>query len=320
MVCLFFNRGEKLSPTDVQILPIIPFYQFRPQSIGIILFQFLVWCYILLNRTRADALHIHGDWNGFFLAGILKKALRADTLYFSIHGSIGQYKGLRRKWLMKSVGKADRVFCSGYDSFMQIRSVSRALFQPSGIRNAFFEDPGIPKQPSFTIITVAKLVPVKNLFTVLEIASRISDCRFILVGDGPQKKKLMEKTTRLGLQNIDWKGHLADVEIVQEMHKSHLFLLTSFREGTPTAVLEAMACGLPVVCSAAGGISRLLENGVNGFIIEETVNAEAYCQKILQLKADETLRKRISSTNRERAGTFRWETVAGSIDSIMTDE
>ena len=93
------------------------------------------------------------------------------------------------------------------------------------------------------------------------------------------------------------------------------FLLTSLEEGTPTAILEAMAAGLRVVTSPAGGIGAIIQEPLNGYVVEGH-GAEAYRARLRRLFALD-LRSSISRNNREKALLYRWPVVSANVTSAM---
>jgi glycosyltransferase involved in cell wall biosynthesis len=94
-----------------------------------------------------------------------------------------------------------------------------------------------------------------------------------------------------------------------------IFVLPSLSEGFPVTILEAMACGLPVVATRVGGIPDIIEDGANGYLID-TKNQEQIAEVLLKLLQDEELRKGISDKNRETAEKYRWDTVAATLEGI----
>ena len=80
---------------------------------------------------------------------------------------------------------------------------------------------------------------------------------------------------------------------------ARVFALSSVREGQPNVILEAMACGLPVCATAVGGIPRLVEDGVNGFL-SPAGDAAALAKNCCKLLADDTLCDAMGSAGRDR--------------------
>jgi glycosyltransferase involved in cell wall biosynthesis len=92
------------------------------------------------------------------------------------------------------------------------------------------------------------------------------NAHLVLVGEGDLREKLEEQAKNLGLaRQVHFLGVRADIPDV--LGAMDVFVLSSDWEGNPLSVMEAMASGLPVVSTAAGGVPNLFENGKEGFIV-----------------------------------------------------
>lgn len=100
---------------------------------------------------------------------------------------------------------------------------------------------------------------------ISEVVKTVPNARLILIGNGTQHEQLREETERLGLSEIvSLLGERADAE--RFLAKADAYVSTSFREGLPLSVLEAMAAGLPVIATNVGGIPDIVRD--NGILIE----------------------------------------------------
>lgn len=115
----------------------------------------------------------------------------------------------------------------------------------------------------FTIGTVARLSPEKNIPAVLACAKAMPDALFVIVGDGPQSGVL--KGMAAGLGNVVFAGRRTDVERFYAAFDA--MLLPSGMEGLPLTIMEAMASGVPVVASKVGAVPELVVDGVSGFVV-----------------------------------------------------
>jgi len=318
-VNIFFNQGNKLSAHDVQILGAVPLHRIRPQFIGILFFYFGIMLHLLFNRTKVDLVHIHGDWSSLLFARCIKKLTQSSKIIFSFHGSAEHYTLLKKKMLTQMAKQADRVFCTGYNSFLVLKHHPGSIFQPSGIDPVFFEKKSVEKNKIITIITVASLSKVKNLATIISIAAKFPQLVFIIAGEGPERKAIESLIKRKDLTNVSVPGHFGKQELAELLQAAHIFLMSSLEEGTSTAVLEAMACGLPLVCSDAGGLSRFLEDGKHGFFIRDPKDVDAYCRLIKELTDSRDRMKSFGLANREFAKAFSWSSVGKQITEKMLD-
>ncbi len=132
---------------------------------------------------------------------------------------------------------------------------------------------GIGKKP-FVIGTVGRLQDVKDQATLIEAFALLcaqrgaarQDLRLAIVGDGPLRERLAQKAEQAGVADLVWFPGARN-DIPELMRSFDLFALSSIAEGTPVTLLEAMACGRPVVATKVGGIPEVVQIGVNGALV-----------------------------------------------------
>lgn len=146
------------------------------------------------------------------------------------------------------------------------------------------------------ILGVGRLVALKHWHVFLQIISDLNlqgrQVRGVLVGDGPQRGFLESLAAKLNLDDsvLQFAGAVADVQPFYQ--EASVFLATSSLEGMPNTVMEAMACGLPVVTTRVGGVAELIQHGRNGYLteVDATASLREHCSKLLR---DIDLRHRI---------------------------
>lgn len=317
-VKIYFNIGNKLNSNDIQITK-LPLHKSKPQFFGIITFYFLVYLRLLANQEKFDIVHIHGDWSSLIFANLIKKTTKCKKLFISIHDELSENK-LSRRALSILLNKVDIVFSSGFNLAKQLRKLTskKIVVQPSGIKSIFFKKyPRSFQKKSFQIIVVANLVKKKNLELVLEIAMDTHNFNFVLVGDGPEKNFLLKRIKDLNLSNLEFLGYKNHEELLQLYYESDIFLSTSRKEGTPTAMLEAMACGLPVVSTKAGGVESIL--GSYNFIVQ-TNDKNSFILKLNELIENKDYLDEVSKYNISVSKKFKWNYVAKNINNFIVDE
>lgn len=155
------------------------------------------------------------------------------------------------------------------------------------------------------IVNVGNMVPEKNHMALFQILKLLKDrgIKFHadLFGDGPLRNKLENLCREFKiLNNVTFKGHIPHAELLNAYERGEYFLMlsTSDIEGIPVALMEAMAYGIPVIANNVGGISELISDGKNGFLIENN-NPEAIAKKIISLlgKEKELTRVRQEAVN-----------------------
>ena len=88
---------------------------------------------------------------------------------------------------------------------------------------------------------------VKNVFSLVEAMKGISEAKLYLIGDGPLRRPLEQKLREEKVSNIVLLGTVPHKSLPTELNKSEIFVLPSLYDGSPRALIEAMACGLPVI-------------------------------------------------------------------------
>ena len=314
---LFYNDGEPISKNDEKICK-FKLHKVKPQALGMIIFYLLILVKLIFKKQQYDIIHIHGDWSSLLFVKLLKKLTNAKIVVLSLHDQLTS-KYTHQKLLPKLVQDVDIIFSTGYDTAKELEKLSgkKVIVQPSGINEIFFEN--FDKKfynKIFTIVTVANLFPKKNIELVLEIAKELNKFRFIIVGEGSHRKVLESIIKKDNISNVELVGFKSAEEVRSYYQKSDCYLLTSFAEGTPTSALEAMACGLPIVSSNAGGLGNIVKNGINGFIIDD-FDKNKYIEKIKYLQKKSELRKKMFENNRMLSQKYTWENVAKNITEIM---
>jgi len=132
--------------------------------------------------------------------------------------------------------------------------------------------------------------------------------KILIIGDGSKRKELEDLAKGKGLENeIIFTGFQNDVE--KWLPALDVFVLPSLTEGTPMALLEAMSAGIPPIASAVGGIPKVVEDGVNGFLVAPG-DFRMISEKVMALKKNPDHRKRMASESvkliKNRFGLHEW--------------
>lgn len=124
------------------------------------------------------------------------------------------------------------------------------------------------------------------------------EARMVMIGNGKMPPKLKEFVSQKSL--AEYVTLLpGTVEVRKYLHASWVLLMSSLCEGSPNMLLEAMACGLPVVATRVGGIPELIDHGKNGFLVPPGDSASLAGYAITLLR-NEQLRVKMGSSARER--------------------
>jgi len=160
-----------------------------------------------------------------------------------------------------SVGLGPELFTSAIDSGDPPASSSSA--RPPDDRH----------DGTWRIAWAGRMAPEKGLGTLFRAVTLLlaggRDVELTLLGDGPERSRLEAQAQTLGItEAICWEGYVGERErYLAALQASDLFVLPSLSEGVPKVIVEAMACGLPVVASSVGGIGALLGDGERGRLV-----------------------------------------------------
>jgi N-acetyl-alpha-D-glucosaminyl L-malate synthase BshA len=161
-----------------------------------------------------------------------------------------------------------------------------------------------PPRDRRVIVHVSNFRPLKRVDDVVAVFARLraaGPLRLQLVGDGPDRPRIEADVAARGLGgDVEFMGERADLPAV--LREADLFLLPSETESFGLAALEAMACGVPVVASAVGGLPEVIPDGEVGFL-RPPGDVGALAEAAGRLLADDRLRRQMGAAARHRAET-----------------
>ena len=277
-----------------------------------------------LAGYKPDLLHTH-RYKENILAYLSSNFARRAKLVATQHGMPEVPYGLSHLMHSLVLKYNTRVLSHHFHEVVTVSNDIRKIFLKElgferdkvGVIHNGIEIPGIVPEKgsreSFVVGSCGRLFPVKDYPFMVEIAKRCRDekgkIRFELAGNGPELSRIQMLISRYGLEaSFKLWGHLDDMsDFYQGLD---LFLNTSVHEGIPMSVLEAMAHGLPVVAPRVGGFSEIINDGIEGFLIEGR-DPSLFAEKCSSLWENRELWERMSSAAREKVRhCFSVETMA----------
>jgi glycosyltransferase involved in cell wall biosynthesis len=153
-------------------------------------------------------------------------------------------------------------------------SGSRYLFLPNMVDTHHFRPAGASAAANeFTILSIGRLEPQKRFDVFLDTVSRLAEqssrpIRAVIAGEGSLRRVLEEMASQKRRHGLAIKFVGKQSGVLPLYQSCDALLLASGWEGTPNVVMEAMACGLPVVATKVGGVGELVRNGETGFLFE----------------------------------------------------
>jgi glycosyltransferase involved in cell wall biosynthesis len=223
-----------------------------------------------LDRAGAEHLHAH------FAAGAALDALRLARLLGRSYGVTAHAYDIfmTPRNLAEKLERADvAVTVCAYNA-RHLRAVApRAALHTMvmGVDGRRFAR-ATPRPHGRTVVAVGRLVEKKGFADLVEAAARLAGDRpldrVLVVGDGPLRGELEATVARLGLgEAVELPGAVGQDGLVERYRAADVFCLSSFAEGVPVVLMEAMACELPVVAPRINGIPELVEDGVSGLLV-----------------------------------------------------
>jgi glycosyltransferase involved in cell wall biosynthesis len=217
-------------------------------------------------------------------------------------------------------------------SLRELYGAEPAATIPNGIDSNAFRRPGARQQwrqengfaeGDFLIASVARLEPQKNPLGLIESfaqafgAQAFDDARWrlLLAGDGSLREAAREHSARLGVAGrVHFLGVRA--EVAEMLAACDLFALSSRWEGSPLAVMEAMAAGLPVVATAVGGVPELVADGETGLLVPPG-EERSFAAALASLARDPGRRHEMGTAALRRAAAFSVDAMVASYAGLF---
>lgn len=237
---------------------------------------------LLLQRLRLVFLRrwdvLFGSWGHPDAAAVgLIGQWRGVPTLAKVHGSdVNLYSNeLRRgRQLVAGLARCDRVFAVSAALASRLVQIgvpaARVQLNYNGVDTARFRPQsrvqarsalGVPAAAQ-VVLFIGNLLPAKGAFDLLEAFARLAQwpqLQLVYVGDGPARDGLVGRAAALGLADrVRLAGKIPHAELPAWLAAAHLLCLPSHNEGVPNVVLEAMACGVPVVATRVGGIPEVV--------------------------------------------------------------
>ncbi len=275
----------------------------------------------LIRRGSFDLIHAHGSKAGF-IARVAAIGGRVPVVYsphnFAFHSGVPRWQAhifafveklTARYWTAKIITVADgeqelaRQFGVGTpDLFATVHSgVDLSAFSRRVDSSEQKTALGVPREAQL-VGAVGRLSAQKNPLAFVRLAARVHEknpaAHFVWIGEGPLEKQSRQLAVELGVENVlHFAGQRADVP--SDLRALDVFVMTSRWEAFSLALLEAMACGLPIVAARLPGIAEAVEEGASGFLlpVDDADGMSAAVQTIL---SDRELAKRMGAHARRR--------------------
>jgi glycosyltransferase involved in cell wall biosynthesis len=289
----------------------------------------------LFRATRYDVINTHFVLPTGPVGDTLARFAKVPNV-LSLHGgdlydpskwlSPHRHPGLRI-WVRRLLRRADAVVGQSRNTLDNMRRFYAPELQgvqiPLGIRRpeagtAARSDYGC-QESDVLLVTVGRLIARKGLDQLIGMMSALGDpkIRLLIMGAGPQEHFLrQEVSTRRLTGQVLFLGHVPEAEKFRILRMCDVYVSTSQHEGFGLVFLEAMACGLPVICYDHGGQTDFLRDQENGYLLPLN-DVDLYAERCQRLVSNLELRKTMGAYNRQQVEDYYIDNCASRYASLF---
>lgn len=257
----------------------------------------------LMKKHSLAHLHNHLSDSSCSVAAIAAE-IGGFTFSFTMHGPAEFYEP-NLWWIDEKVRRALFVNCISHFCrsqamvFAPIETWKKLHIVHCGVDPKLFEvkqHAGRGNQMLF----VGRLAAVKGLPILLDAVAKVEGATLNIAGDGPDRGMLEERAQLLGLSNrVKFLGYQTQQQVRELLKRTDVCVLSSFAEGVPVVLMEAMAAGVPVMATCIAGIPELVHDEHNGLLVSPG-DANSAAHAIRRLLEDPNLRNQFAAAGREK--------------------
>ncbi len=243
-----------------------------------------------LKLTKSAIIHTQRPDEMFPFAVFWRQNPKICTL----HGIPAQGIKTRKSWFIYSVYKLlEKYSLKRIDFLIAVDARAKSFYLkkypflrkklkliPNGVNTQLFK-PQDPKEvkPMFgfneddkIILSIGRFSFEKRFDLLIkvfcDVKKEVENAKLVLVGQGPERKKLVELVRKIGMEDVEFLEPVEHERIPALMNCADMLVLCSMYEGMPTVVLEALACGVPVVATDVGDVGKIVEDGRTGQLVK----------------------------------------------------
>ena len=211
--------------------------------------------------------------------------------------------------------KSNIAVSNEFCSLLKKQTSCKFQYVPNVVDTDFFKpSKKVKSSENFTFLNVAHLDAKKNqaglIKSFAEQFSGKTKYNLIIAGEGPEKENLQTLISSLGVTNqVSLFGRASREEVLQLMQNVHCFVLPSFHETFGVVLIEAMACGLPVLSTKSGGPESIIKNDDYGYLCHENELAEMLEKMTSQVFNSKAIRDYVQKSFSENAVRKKLESI-----------
>lgn len=299
-------------------------------------FRQFFWAGVLFSKYAKykdfDLMHAHLE--PALMGTSYGKLLHHKPVVWTLHGTYyevwNELVGPLNGTMYKAQQKLNTLFCP-WDSMITADEFTKKLVSkwgvdpdrvtaiPNAIDPSLFKPLKKEKQNKFTVLAPRRLVTKNGVHFLIEAARILKDepIEFWLVGGGSLEKQYKEQAK--GLKNVIFFGDKKNEEMPDFYRKADVVAIPSLAEATSIAGLEALAMGIPLITSDAGGLPEINIEGETGVLFKMR-NVKQLADKILYLKDNQQLLSKFGQNGRKRVQKHHtWDVIAKKVEKVYED-
>lgn len=193
---------------------------------------------------------------------------------------------------------------------------------PCGIDTGLYT-PGDPPPERGTFLYVGRLKKYKGIHLIIAALALLrqagKDCRLVVLGSGDYREELMRLAGRLGLENeVAFEGFVPEKRKLHWLRRAWAAVFPSEKEGWGLTVIEANACGTPVIASDSEGLRDSVRDGETGILVPHG-DLEELARQMGRLESDPGLRSTLGRNGLDWADQFDWDSTADRMLDVMRE-
>jgi glycosyltransferase involved in cell wall biosynthesis len=198
---------------------------------------------------------------------------------------------------------------------------SNIAIVPNAVNSAVYAPADQPAPPGPLIGHLGRLKKYKSTDHLLQafqiVRQEVPEARLKIIGDGDYRPELEKLSRELGVgEQVEFTGYLSQSEKVRQLHQMRVAVNCSAKEGWGLTVIEANACGVPVIASDVPGLKDSVVDEKTGLLFEYG-NVEQLAQKILLMLRDDNLHARLRSEAITWGQGFNWDESARKMLEVL---
>jgi glycosyltransferase involved in cell wall biosynthesis len=175
-----------------------------------------------------------------------------------------------------------------------------------------------PLEPG-TLVFVGRLTEQKALPVLLEALRRVEQATLVLVGDGPERERLVALAARLGVaERTRFVGSLPREDALRYLAGAAVAVLSSSWENLPHSAVEALSVGTPVVSTAVGGVPEVVHDRENGLLVPPE-DPEALAAALREVLEDDDLRRRLAAAAQPSVAAIGRDAIYGRLEQLLLE-